>query len=210
MSVRRGRTVAEPQRTAFCPSCPYSRHMMATTHAFVGLALASAVAAVAPELAVPAAVGGAAGGLFPDLDLAGAHRKTLHFPVYYSVLAVPAVAWAAFAPSALSVGAALFLVSAAVHSASDMFGGGLELKPWEGTSNRAVYVHPTRTWIRPRRWVRYDGSPEDFVIGALFAVPALLTFDGRVRSLVLAALAGSLVYTLLRKRIVEWAPEWME
>jgi hypothetical protein len=184
--------------------------MMATTHAFVGLALASAVAAVAPELAVPAAVGGAAGGLFPDLDLVGAHRKTLHYPVYYSVLAVPAAAWAALTPGALSVGAALFLVSAALHSASDMFGGGLELKPWEGTSDRAVYVHPTRTWIRPRRWVRYDGSPEDFIVGALFAVPALVTFDGRIRSLLLAALVGSLLYTALRKRIVEWAPEWME
>ncbi|WP_233752221.1 MULTISPECIES: metal-dependent hydrolase [Halostella] len=183
---------------------------MATTHAFVGLALASAVAALDPALAMPAAVGGAAGGLFPDLDLAGAHRKTLHYPVYYSVLAVPAVALAVLFPSALAVAAALFLVSAAVHSASDMFGGGLELKPWEATSDRAVYVHPTRTWIRPRRWVRYDGSPEDFVVGALFSVPALLTFGGRIRTLVLAALAGSLAYTVFRKRIVEWAPEWME
>jgi len=184
--------------------------MMVTTHAFVGLALASAVVAVAPDLAVPAAVGGAAGGVFPDLDIVGAHRKTLHFPVYYSALALPAVAVALAAPGPATVAAALFLVSAAVHSVSDSVGGGLELKPWEGTSDRAVYVHPTGTWVRPRQWVRYDGSPEDFALGALVAVPALVAFDGTVRTLVVAALAGSLVYTLLRKRIVEYAPEWME
>lgn len=183
---------------------------MVTTHAFVGLALASAVAAVAPEFAVAAAVGGAAGGVFPDLDLVGAHRKTLHFPVYYTVLAVPAAVAAALAPSTATVAAALFLVSAAVHSASDAFGGGLELKPWEGTSDRAVYVHPTRTWVRPRQWIRYDGSPEDFVLGALFAVPALVTYGGTVRTAVVVALVTSLVYTVLRKRIVEYAPEWME
>ncbi|WP_135533769.1 metal-dependent hydrolase [Halostella pelagica] len=184
--------------------------MMVTTHAFVGLALASAVVAVAPEFAVAAAVGGAAGGIFPDLDLLAAHRKTLHFPVYYTGLAVPAVVGAAVAPSTTTVAAALFLVSAAVHSASDAFGGGLELKPWEGTSDRAVFLHPTKTWVRPRRWVRYDGSPEDFVLGALVSVPALVTFDGSIRTAVLAALLTSLVYTVLRKRIVEFAPEWME
>jgi len=183
---------------------------MVTTHAFVGLALASAVVAVAPEFAVPAAVGGAAGGVFPDLDILGAHRKTLHFPVYYSLLAVPAVAVAAAAPGPATVAAALFLVAAAVHAVSDAAGGGLELKPWEGTSERAVYVHPTGTWVRPRQWVRYDGSPEDFVLGAVVAVPALVTFDGPVRTGILAALATSLVYTVVRKRIVEYAPDWME
>jgi hypothetical protein len=184
--------------------------MMVTTHAFVGLALASAVVAVAPEFAVAAAVGGAAGGILPDLDLLAAHRKTLHFPVYYSVLAVPAVAVAAVAPSTATVAAALFLVSAAVHSASDAFGGGLELKPWEGTSDRAVFVHPTNTWVRPRRLIRYDGSPEDFALGALISVPALAAFDGTIRTVVVLALVTSLVYTLVRKRIVELAPEWME
>jgi hypothetical protein len=184
--------------------------MMVTTHAFVGLALASAVAVAAPEFAVAAAVGGAAGGVFPDLDLLAAHRKTLHFPVYYSVLSLPAAAVAAVAPGPVTVAAALFLVSAAVHSASDAFGGGLELKPWEGTSDRAVFVHVTSTWIRPRRLVRYDGSPVDFALGALVSLPALATFDGRIRTAVVVALVTSLVYTVVRKRIVELAPEWME
>jgi len=184
--------------------------MMVTTHAFVGLALASAVAAVAPDLAVPAAVGGAAGGLFPDLDIVGAHRKTLHFPVYYGALALPAAAAAAAVPGPATVAVALFLLSAAVHSVSDSVGGGLELKPWEGTSDRAVYVHPTGTWVRPRQWVRYDGSPEDFLLGAVVAVPALLTFDGTVRTLTVAALVASLVYTVLRKHLVKYAPEWLE
>ncbi|WP_135819895.1 metal-dependent hydrolase [Halostella litorea] len=184
--------------------------MMVTTHAFVGLALASAVAVAAPDLAVPAAVGGAAGGLFPDLDIVGKHRKTLHFPVYYSLAAVPAVAVAVAAPGPATVAGALFLVAAAVHSVSDAGGGGLELKPWEGTSERAVYVHATGTWVRPRHWIRYDGSPEDFVLGAVVAVPALVVFDGPIRSAVVAALVASLAYTVVRKRIVEYAPEWMK
>lgn len=181
--------------------------MMATTHAFVGLAMASVVAVVAPEVGVPAAIGAIAGGLFPDLDMVAVHRQTLHFPVYYWVAAIPAGAVALVAPGPLTVGVALFLLSAAVHSASDVLGGGLELRPWEGTSEKAVYVHPARKWLRPRQWIRYDGAPEDLAVGIAFAIPGLVTFDGSLRTAALAGIAVSAVYTLLRKRIVDWTPE---
>ena len=52
--------------------------MMATTHGFVGLAVAAAVATVSPELAVPAAIGGIAGGIAPDLDVLAAHRANIY------------------------------------------------------------------------------------------------------------------------------------
>ena len=181
--------------------------MMATTHAFVGLALAVPVALVAPEFGVAAATGALAGGVFPDLDLAAAHRKTLHFPVYYSVAAVPAALLALVNPTPTTVAVALFLVAAAVHSASDVLGGGLELRPWEATGEKGVYVHPKRRWLRPRRLVRYDGAPEDFVVGAAFALPGLAVFDGWVEQAALAGLVVSLAYTVVRKRLPDITPE---
>ncbi|WP_435360972.1 metal-dependent hydrolase [Haloarchaeobius sp. DFWS5] len=181
--------------------------MMATTHAFVGLLLAVAVNAVAPEFGIVAAFAGLAGGTFPDFDLAAVHRKTLHFPVWYSVATVPATIAAVLWPSAATVGLAVFLAAAAIHSASDVLGGGLELRPWEATSPHGVYVHPWKRWVAPRRYIRYDGAPEDFVVGALLAVPGLLVFDGWVQRLVLAGLAVSLFYTAIRKRLPELTPE---
>jgi len=81
--------------------------MMATTHAAVGLLLAVPLAFVAPELAAPAAIAAIAGGVFPDLDLfAGVHRKTLHFPDYYWLGAMPALVAAVLRPSTVTVAVA--------------------------------------------------------------------------------------------------------
>ena len=182
--------------------------MMATTHAFAGLALAAAIALVAPQFATVLAVAAILGGLAPDLDLYAGHRRTLHFPVYYWALAVPASLVAALVPTAATVGLAVFLLAAAVHSATDVLGGGLELKPWRGTSDRAVYSHYHGRWLAPRRWVRYDGAPEDLVLAAALALPALLVFDGPIRLVVAALLAVSAGYALVRKPLVRVA-EWL-
>ena len=181
---------------------------MATTHVFAGLALAAAVAVAAPQFAVVVAAAAILGGLFPDLDLYAGHRKTLHFPVYYGLLAVPASLAAALVPTDATVGLAVFLLAAALHSASDLFGGGLELKPWEGTSDRAVYSHYHGRWFAPRRWIRYDGAPEDLLLAGALAVPALLVFEGTVRTVVLTLLAVSAGYALVRKPLVR-VGQWL-
>jgi hypothetical protein len=181
--------------------------MMGTTHAFVGLTMAAAVAVVAPEVAVPAAIGGLAGGFFPDLDMLAEHRKTLHFPVYYWIPATLTAGVALAFPTALTVGVALFFLAAAVHSASDVLGGGLELRPWLGTAEKGVYVHATGRWVRPKQWIRYDGAPEDLVAAGLLSIPGLLTFGGHVRTVVLVSLAVSVAYTVTRKWLVEVVPE---
>lgn len=85
----------------------------------------------------------------------------------------------------------------------DALGGGLELKPWLGTSDRAVYSHYHRQWIRPRRWIRYDGAPEDLLAAGLFSLPALYALDDVARTAVLGALGVSAGYVLLRKPMVE-------
>ncbi|WP_227355615.1 metal-dependent hydrolase [Haladaptatus salinisoli] len=182
--------------------------MMATTHALLGVLVGSAALFVAPEFAPVAVSAGLVGGLFPDFDLYSGHRKTLHFPVYYSLAAAAALAVAALAPTALTVALGVFFLSAAIHSASDAFGGGLELKPWLGESNRAVYDHYRGRWIRPRRWIRYDGAPEDFALGVFLALPSLVLHEGAVQTLVVVAVLISGVYSLFRKRLV-FAAEWL-
>ncbi len=174
---------------------------MATTHAFVGLALASAYAAVGGEYATVAAAGAIAGGMFPDLDLLAEHRKTLHFPEYYTVLSVLAVVVAAVATVPATVGVAAFLMSAAVHSASDVLGGGTEARPWLAQDQRGVFLHTQGRWAAPRRYVRYDGAPEDLAVAVTFAIPGWVAFDGWIRGLVLGGVALSVGYVLVRKRL---------
>lgn len=175
--------------------------MMATTHAFVGLTLASAYAALGGDYPTAAAAGALAGGVFPDLDMVAEHRKTLHFPEYYAVLAAVAGVAAVVVGTPALVGATAFLVSAAVHAASDVLGGGIDARPWLATSGRAVFFHRREKWATPRRYVRYDGAPEDFAVGVLFAIPGWLLFDGWVRDAVVAGVVLSGIYVVVRKRL---------
>ena len=173
--------------------------MMLPTHAIAGMVLALPVAYARPEFAAVALVAGFVGGVVPDLDLYAGHRKTLHYPVYYQPLAAAALLVAAWRPTTVTVGVAFVLVGAAVHSVADVLGGGLELRPWEATSDRAVYDHHRKRWIAPRRWVPYDGSPGDLLLSVALAVPLLATLDATLRGVVLATLAVAVVYTAVRR-----------
>lgn len=174
---------------------------MLPTHALFGMLLALPIAVLAPEHSAVALAAGLAGGVLPDLDLYTGHRKTLHYPVGYSLLAGVAAAGALLHPTALTVGAALLLAAAASHSLVDVLGGGLELRPWEGTSDRAVYDHARGRWIAPRRWVRYDGAPEDLLLSVGLAGPLLVLVDAPFRSVVLASLGVAAVYTASRRTL---------
>jgi len=178
---------------------------MAPTHVLAGLVLAAAVATVDPSLGTAGALGGVAGSAFPDLDLlVGTHRRTFHAPVLGFVAAVPAAAVALAWPTPLSVALAVGIAAAAVHSASDVFGAGPELRPWERTNTNAVYCHATGRWLRARYLVPYDGAPRDALLAGVLAVPVVLTFDGPVRWLAVGLVAGGGVYALLRKRVPEY------
>lgn len=175
--------------------------MMATTHMLSGMALALPVLAISPELGAIALFAGLVGGLVPDLDLYFHHRKTLHFPVGYSGAAFVALVIALVSPSLWTVGLAFGLLGAAVHSVMDIYGGGLELEPWRATSERAVFSHVHGRWIRPKRVIPYDGSPEDLALVGILALPLLLTIDGIAYVIVLSLLAISAIYVALRKRL---------
>jgi hypothetical protein len=173
--------------------------MMLPTHALFGMLLALPVAVLAPEHAPVALGAGLAGGVLPDLDLYTNHRKALHYPVGYSVLAAAATVVAVVAPSAATVAAALLFAAAAAHSLVDVLGGGLELRPWEATDDRGVYDHLRGRWIAPRRWVRYDGSPEDLVLSVGLAVPLWLHVDSPFRRVVAAAMLVAVAYAASRR-----------
>ncbi|GAB3695246.1 metal-dependent hydrolase [Halorubrum pallidum] len=179
--------------------------MMLPTHVLGGMLLAAPLVRVAPEFATVGFVAGFLGGLFPDLDMYVGHRKTLHYPVYYTAAAGLALVAALVSPSALTVALALFLLGAAVHSLADVYGGGLELRPWEGTSDRAVYDHYRKRWVAPRRGVRYDGAVEDLALSVGLSLPLLLLVDGPLRLVVVATLAVAGVYTALRRHLAELA-----
>ncbi|WP_254861930.1 metal-dependent hydrolase [Halovivax gelatinilyticus] len=179
---------------------------MATTHAFAALALVSPVAYAAPELATPLAIGAILGGLAPDLDVAFDHRRTLHFPILGAIPALGSVALATLVTTPLSVGVAAFFVGVWLHAASDAIGGGSEWNPWTNPTDRAVYDHARGRWIRPRRWIRHDGAPEDAAAAIALAVLALYGFESLwIRGLIGVGLVVSVGYALVRRRVAEWA-----
>lgn len=194
-------TIPRPTTGFFAP-LPYQLLMMATTHALAGVALAIGVSLVVPGTGGLPVLAAAVGGFFPDFDLTGDHRKTLHFPVYYSVAAVFASVLAALVTTPLTLAVALFLAAAALHSVMDAAGGGLEARPWLGESERAVYNHASGRWVPPKRWVRYDGAPEDLLLCGVLALPGLLVLDGTARLAVVVALGISALYTVFRKPLV--------
>jgi hypothetical protein len=179
--------------------------MMATTHGLAGLLVGAVFALLVPGETTLLLAAGFAGGLVPDLDLYWGHRKTLHFPVYGAVAALAAVAISLVNPSLTTVTLATFLTAAAVHAASDVLGGGLELRPWQAGSERAVYSHFHGRWLEPRRLVPYDGSPHDLVLVLTLGVPALAITSGPLQILIAGVLVISATYTLLRKRLASLA-----
>lgn len=177
--------------------------MMATTHLLAGILLAMPVVVLAPDLATPALVGAAVGSVLPDFDLYVGHRRTLHFP-HVALWLVPPAAFAALASTHPAAVGLVFLVAAmAIHARMDVYGGGLELRPWEGASDRAVYDHLRDRWIPPRRFVRYDGAPEDVALAVALGVPLLVLTDDLVRGVVAGVVGLSIVYGIVRKPIVD-------
>lgn len=175
--------------------------MMNPTHVAVGLVVALPTLVLVPELAVVAAIAGMAGGIIPDLDIVvGRHRRTLHYPIGYWLVALPLVVLASWQPTPLAVAAAVATVSMAAHSGMDWFGGSNELRPWQRNSQQAVYLHARQQWLRPKRWIRYDGSVEDLLLTGLVSLPALL-YPSPIPALAAANVTVAVVYTLLRKRV---------
>jgi hypothetical protein len=175
---------------------------MGTTHAAVGLLVGAPLLWLAPEYAALALSSGLAGGLFPDLDmLGGVHRRTLHLTEYYLVGAVVALVAAALVATPVTVAAAVFLLAAAAHCVGDWLGGSSERRPWEAVTDRGVYLHVSDRWLAPRRWVRYDGAPEDLALTVVLGGLGAWMYGPPAYELVAAGVAVAVVYAVARKRI---------
>jgi len=184
--------------------------MMLPTHAVVGLALAAPLTVLAPEFATVALTGGFVGGVLPDLDLYAGHRRSLHYPSGYTLLAIVVSIAAVLLRTQLVVSLAFLFIGGAAHCRMDRYGGGLELRPWEKTSEKAVYDHVRGRWRTPKRWIRYDGAPEDIVLMGLVGVPLAVILDNPFRWAVVVALLIGCAYGLLRRRLAKLAPTVFE
>lgn len=178
--------------------------MMGVTHGLVGAVFAFPFVLLYPELATPLILAGYLGGLFPDVDLfVGTHRKTLHFPVYFAVLAGVTGLIGALATLPRVLVVSVFFCGAAIHSWSDIAGAGVELRPWERTDTRAVYLHAQNRWITARYWIPYDGSPLDLFLVALLAGLVYIIYPTTpvVGVLIVGSIGVGGVYTGVRRKL---------
>jgi len=175
--------------------------MLTSTHALSGAAVGASTAVVAPELLPVAVVVGLLAGVAPDLDLLWRHRKTTHFPVYGAVATLAAAVVAAATGSSLVLLLAVALAAFSLHPLMDILCGGVEVRPWEATSERAVYDHARRRWLRPRRLVRYAGAPEEVLVTAAVGLPVVAVTAGPLKQTVAVIMLVSGLFVALRRRL---------
>ena len=177
--------------------------MMTTTHALVGALVGATTAAYAPDVTQTAVVVGFVGGALPDADLVGTHRRSTHYPVCGAAAAAVAVGLAGLLGTGAAVLIAVFAVAAALHPPMDALAGGVEHRPWEATSDRGVYNHAGGYWVRPRRWIRYSGAPEDAALAAGVAVPVLVVTADPLRDWLFAVVLASGLFAVVRRRLAD-------
>lgn len=169
--------------------------MMITTHLLGGLLLGSLINSYIglPGLVVVSALG----AVFPDFDMFFEHRKTFHRPFQFLFLAVAvSVASVLFANYLMLL--SVFVLSAAVHSFTDILCNGKTMRPWKVKDDRAVYDHIRGKWIAPKRFF-YDGSRVD--LGLSFLLASVLVYWQVFSFSVAGIFFLSMVYTLGRKKI---------
>jgi hypothetical protein len=188
--------------------------MMAFTHLLLSVAVAAVVSPLVGEyVAFPLLLATVVvGGVAPDLDLLARHRRTLHYPFGYPLLALGSLGtfWSTGATAAL-LGTLLF-AAATLHVFGDLLGGSAETAPWDPVTEFGVYNHLLGWWHRPRRLIRYSGSPGDLLLAWAFALAALAVSGDPVLDAAVVGLAGLAgVYTLARRRLQSLAVglEWL-
>lgn len=156
---------------------------------------------------VPLVAAGTVGGLIPDLDMVLEHRRSLHFPVTGTVLAVLALVagyWTGPVVQLLAVA----LAGIAVHSTMDILGGGKELRPWERTDPRAAFNHVTGDWFMARR-LMHDGSPGDLVLYLVLAAPLYYWGPPVSRAVVVFVTVLAIGYAMVRRTFTRYIdPEY--
>lgn len=178
--------------------------MMLPTHVIFGLLLVTP-AVLLFDLPASVLYGAVIGSILPDIDLLfGVHRKTVHFPVYSLGISVGAIILVILYPIT-----ELFILCGVIlgftfHSASDVFGSGLEVHPWERTSDKAVYNHYTDSWEEPLHYLSYDGSPTDLFAllsgsGMIWIIWVNQNYIPYIREILLISIGIGVSYTVSRR-----------
>lgn len=176
--------------------------MNPTVHGMFGVLIALLLPVEAPsELLV---IVGFCGGILPDLDsLVGKHRKTFHFPWLYSVTGVFLV----FQNSETLVLTGIFLISAGLHSVMDVLAGG-EYRSWrkENRSDKGVYDHIRKKWIKPLRLI-YGPSIRELALVSGISVLLVATHPSPLVTILAAiSVTTTLTYAVLF-RYIDILPE---
>lgn len=179
---------------------------MVFTHVLMGALVGSLVAFAYPGHVAIAVAAGLCGGGFPDLDMVFVHRRTLHFPALFTAATVVAGPILFVRPTPVTVAAFCFVTAAALHSLTDVLGGGKEMRPWRETDDRAVFNHVTGTWHTPWR-VFYDGSVADLVLSTALACVLFLVLPASFWIPIGGILVCAIAYTVLRRWITRQISE---
>jgi hypothetical protein len=175
--------------------------MMFSTHILIGASLGYALSTVFSVDMALLIIAGIVGGLIPELDFfVGKHRKALHYPFsYFLVAIIPFTIFLTMQTEIFLLGATA-LIAAGVHSFMDIFAGA-ELRSWDRSEwqQTAVYNHLGQKWIKPRRWA-YGGSIQDVLLSVIsFAALIYLVSNLWLKAAFTVLLALSFLYGLTIK-----------
>jgi len=180
---------------------------MLFTHAVAGAVIGLLVADWYTAGLLSLTVAGAFGGLVPDIDMVLEHRRSLHFPVAGTVVALAALVAGYWMGPVVQL-FAVTLTGIAVHSTMDVLGGGKELRPWERTDPRASFNHVTGDWFMARRLV-HDGSPGDLVLYLGLAGPLYSWGPTMLRPALVMMSVLAIGYAMMRRTFTQYIdPEY--
>lgn len=179
---------------------------MIFTHVLIGILLSMQIAQISTIPISYFLLFGAIGGFLPDIDMLFVHRKTLHYPVIFSILTSVLILLYISTRSDILLLFIVLILAAAIHCLMDVLGGGKEMRPWRETDDRAVYDHIRQRWVEPLR-LFYDGSLPDLFISVISAVLILLFDSVRIDFWIILLIALAIMYTLFRRIVTRWIPD---
>jgi hypothetical protein len=139
------------------------------------------------------------GALLPDLDIKLIHRRSLHFPFIYPIIAVIMYFSSFYHLSAL-------FISASLHCVMEIAGN--DAGEFVEREKGALYNHLTREWISGFCWIKEDGGFRDLLVLSILSGISLIISSSLVIGLITAlSVISGLTYYTIRDRVEEIFPD---
>lgn len=145
---------------------------MLSTHVLAGGVLGLVFSVFTPYSASLLVMMGMIFSTFPDLDVLFEHRKTFHRPFQYSLLFLLLLFSLFFYQSLVLTLLTAGIGSITLHSISEIFSQGRNLGSG-GKNEKAVFNHPSGSWIEARDLVRVGGRL-DLLLSLLLFIPLFM------------------------------------